>query len=510
MDRIKKKEKETVKLNKKLSYISKQNVKYLDQEQQGYIIPDEGEETNKLNQEAIKDLLPNYNAENIFSLTLPKGPFKLDYSANGKKMLLSGRNSSAVMNWKSKEMISEVVLGDEDKIRGAKFINNDNMFALSQNENLCIYDTQGIEIHSLSQHSNPMFMENLPFHYLLAWSTKNNYIKYLDYSIGEIVSEIKTKFAEIKCMISNPQNSVIITGHSNGTVNMWTPNYSGEPVVKFLSYPCSVSNLSIDPTGNYLMTTGLDKKLKVWDLRNNYRQVHDYFTPHQAQCMGISQKGLLAVGYKGNVEIWKDIYKTKQQKPYLKHHFQDKQIYASSLKFIDYEDFLGIGHNKGYSQIVTPGSGEPNFDTYEVNLYETKNQKKNSNVKKLLEKIPYTMIAMNSESLVNTVNANSKQVIKHQEKESLMNKANDLVKKEKKKMRLSNKERHDLILKELDHIEGKKKKYRSILERNHERIAGERETIKDELNVLQKVDDDFDPELNLVESNGEDNEEYDD
>jgi len=168
-----KKEREIEKLNKKLNRITKQNVKYLDQEQEGYILPDEGEETNKFSQSQIKDYVPNYNVKNIFDLTLPKGPFKIDFSSNGKSLLLGGRNSSAILDWKTKDLKCDLSLGDEEKIKDLKFINNDNMFAVSQEENLCIYDTQGIEIHSLSQFSKPKFLENLQYNYLLSWSTKN-------------------------------------------------------------------------------------------------------------------------------------------------------------------------------------------------------------------------------------------------------------------------------------------------------------------------------------------------
>lgn len=328
-------------------------------------------------------------------------------------------------------------------------------------------------------------------------------IKYLDYSIGEVVSEIKTKSAEITCMTQNIQNSVIVTGHSNGVVNMWTPNYSSEPVVKMLTHPCAVTNVKVDHTGYYLYTTGTDKKLRLWDLRNDYTQVYDYYTPHQTQSMALSQKGVLALGYKGLVEIWKETSKSKQQKPYLKHHFKDKQEYASSMKFIDFEDFLGIGTNNGYSQIVIPGSGEPNFDTFENNIFETKNQKKNNDVKKLLEKIPHTMISLNSDSLINSVNIRSKGFIEHQKKEEMKERTNEVVKKEKNKMRLRNKANHKLILKENERIENSKKKYKSILERNFEKLNKERDAIKDEMLVLQKVGDDFDPELNLKESDHE-------
>lgn len=305
-------------------------------------------------------------------------------------------------------------------------------------------------------------------------------------------------------MISNPHNSIIVSGHSNGTINMWSPNYSGEPIVKFLAHPTPVNNIAIDRSGNYLVSSSSDKKMKVWDLRNDYSLIYDYYAPSECQSMCISQQGLLAMGYKGSVEIWRDIHKEKQQKPYLKHNFIDKQTYANSMKFIDFEDFLGIGTNKGYSQIIVPGSGEPNFDTYENNPFETKNQKKNSQVKKLLEKIPHSMISLTSEKFINTVNSNSKSIKEHESKFDIMAKVKEYTSKEKNKMRKKNKERLGEMMKENTRLEANKLKYKSIIEKNFEKVKKEKENMKDQIDILEKIDDiGFNPELNLKESDNE-------
>ena len=172
MEKLRNKEKNTSKLNKKLQNINRNNVKYLDQEQVGYIIPDEGEQTNKFDQDLIKTLVPNYNIKNSFDLNLPKGPFLIDFSLNGNKLLISGRSSAAVLNWKTKTSLCQVDLEEKQKISSVKFMNND-MFAMSLENELCIYDNQGIELHNLNQFSKPKFIEHLPYHYLLTWSTKN-------------------------------------------------------------------------------------------------------------------------------------------------------------------------------------------------------------------------------------------------------------------------------------------------------------------------------------------------
>jgi U3 small nucleolar RNA-associated protein 7 len=76
---------------------------------------------------------------------------------------------------------------------------------------------------------------------------------------------------------------------------------------------------------------------------------------------------------------------TKQNSPYLSHEMPGHML--SSLYFASFEDAMGIGHNEGFSSILVPGSGEANIDTFEVNPFETKRQRQESEVKMLLDKV---------------------------------------------------------------------------------------------------------------------------
>jgi hypothetical protein len=57
------------------------------------------------------------------------------------------------------------------------------------------------------------------------------------------------------------------------------------------------------------------------------------------------------------------------------------------LHFTPFEDVMGIGHSKGVSSIIVPGSGEPNFDSFEANPYQTNKQLREATVHSLLEKV---------------------------------------------------------------------------------------------------------------------------
>jgi len=60
---------------------------------------------------------------------------------------------------------------------------------------------------------------------------------------------------------------------------------------------------------------------------------------------------------------------------------------------------LGIGHSLGISSAIVPGSGEPNFDSYVANPYETLQQRREAEVHRLLDKLPPDTIALDPNSI---------------------------------------------------------------------------------------------------------------
>lgn len=51
-----------------------------------------------------------------------------------------------------------------------------------------------------------------------------------------------------------------------------------------------------------MATSGLDGKMRIWDVRT-YKELHTYYTPTPASCLAISQRGLLAVGHGPHIQV---------------------------------------------------------------------------------------------------------------------------------------------------------------------------------------------------------------
>jgi len=192
-------------------------------------------------------------------------------------------------------------------------------------------------------------------------------------------------------MRQNPNNAVICLGHTNGCVTMWKPTGAPEPLVKMLCHKAAVLSLAVDKQGNYLATSGLDGQVKVWDIRM-YKELYSYFTVRPAKSIDISDMGLLALGFGPHVQVWKNWYLQNEKSPYLVQEFPGKDI--RTVRFCPYEDILGVGHSHGFSSIVVPGAGEPNFDTFEANPFEDKKGRRERTVHQLLDKLQPDMISL--------------------------------------------------------------------------------------------------------------------
>lgn len=197
-------------------------------------------------------------------------------------------------------------------------------------------------------------------------------------------------------MAHNPYNAVLHVGHQNGTVTLWSPN-AQDPLVKLLAHRGPVRSLAMDREGRYMVSTGQDLKMAVWDIRM-FKEVNNYYTRQPASSVAISDTGLTAVGWGTQTTVWQDLFnkhnavQEKVKAPYMTWGGEGKRI--ERVRWCPFEDILGVSHDQGFSSIIIPGAGEANFDALEANPFETVKQRQESEVKGLLNKLSPEMIAL--------------------------------------------------------------------------------------------------------------------
>ncbi|XP_026189429.1 WD repeat-containing protein 46 [Mastacembelus armatus] len=363
-------------------------------EDAGFLEGDEGEDTCTISQEDIAEAVDITSGAKYFNLKLSQfGPYRVDYSKTGRHLLLGGRRGHvACIDWQSKQLMCEINV--MESVTDVKWLHTEAMYAVAQKKWLYIYDSNGIELHCIRKFNDVLRMQFLPYHFLLATASATGFLQYLDVSVGKEVTAICTKTGRLDVMCQNPYNAIIHLGHPNGTVTLWSPNQK-EALVKMLCHQGAVRSVAVDKTGLYMVTSGMDKKLKVYDIRA-FKPLKSYFLPAGASCLSLSQRGLLSAATGDIVQVYRDVWRAPVTKPYMAHRVQGT---VWGLHFCPFEDVLGVGHAEGFTSMLIPGAGEPNFDGLDANPYRSAKQRQEWEVKALLEKIQPELITLNPDEL---------------------------------------------------------------------------------------------------------------
>ncbi|XP_059189327.1 WD repeat-containing protein 46 isoform X2 [Centropristis striata] len=389
--------KDTIVRSEKASKMSQKQAARFDlllPEDAGFLEGDEGEDTCTISQEDIADAVDITSGAKYFNLTLSQfGPYRADYSKTGRQLLLGGRRGHvACIDWQSKQLMCEINV--METINDVKWLHSEAMYAVAQKKWLYIYDSNGIELHCIRKFNDVLRMQFLPYHFLLATASATGFLQYLDVSVGKEVTATCTKSGRLDVMSQNPQNAVIHLGHANGTVTLWSPNQK-EALVQMLCHQGGVRSVTVDKTGTYMVTSGMDKKLKVYDIRT-FKPLKSYFLPAGASCLSLSQRGLLSAATGDVVQLYRDVWSAPVTKPYMAHRLPGT---VWGTHFCPFEDVLGVGHGDGFTSMLVPGAGEPNFDGLDANPYRSAKQRQEWEVKALLEKIQPELITLDPAQL---------------------------------------------------------------------------------------------------------------
>ncbi|XP_049866954.1 WD repeat-containing protein 46 [Pectinophora gossypiella] len=359
-------------------------------EDHGFLEVGEDERTTAISQKVIAENVDIAAATKIFELNLDFGPYRAKYSRNGRHLLLGGKKGHlAAFDWVTKKLHCEINV--MESIHDVSWLHVETMIAVAQKEWLYIYDNTGTELHCVKRMDKILRMEFLPYHFLLAGVNEYGFMSWLDISVGEIVGHYNNKLGRTSVMTQNPYNGTVCLGNSKGVVSLWSPTVK-DPLAKILCHKTPLTAVAVDNRGMYMATSGVDRSLKIWDIRNLDGPLQHYKLRSAPEDLEFSQKDMLAVGLGEVVEIYNNCCTQTTERPYLRHRMA-KTI--NNFKFCPYEDVLGVGTTSGFTSIIVPGSGEPNFDALESNPFQTKTQRREAEVKSLLEKIPAELITLN-------------------------------------------------------------------------------------------------------------------
>eukprot|EP01066_Platyproteum_vivax_P015115 Platyproteum_vivax@DN6719_c0_g1_i1.p1 len=384
----------------------------------GYIEAEDDELSYDVTQHQILANAPQRVLKRIFNFDLESGPYKVDYSRNGRHMLVGGEVGHLTMI-DTHEMRSLFELEVEERIRDVKMMHNFKLLGVAQEKCVHLYDNQGMELHCMKKMKNTSCIDFLPYHFLMPGLADGGVLRYLDITTGDIVATKRVK----KCyssgvMCTNPSNAAVCVGTPQGVVSMWTPNMD-EEAVRMMCHRGPITAVACGHSGNNeyaLITGGMDGSWKVWDLRK-YGEVNRFWTGGlHASTIECSLTGVVGIGFGPHVQFWKP-FEGDPEMPYLVHSLPGKTIH--SLKLKPFEDVCAIGHSAGFGTMVVPGAGFANPGDSEGNVLESKKTRQNREVKQLLEKLPPDTISILKPGVIGGVDQAPPEVLE-KEKEQVL------------------------------------------------------------------------------------------
>lgn len=435
----------------------------------GFLEADGIEKTWRIKQEAIANEVDILSLKNQFDMVLPElGPYTLNFTPSGRYMAIAGRKGHiGILDVKNMDLLKEFQV--RETVRDIVFLHNEQLFAAAQNKYLYMYNRDGVESHCMKEHGEVLRLQFLRNHFLLASINIHGKLHYQDVTMGQMIANYRTGLGRTDVMQVNPYNGVVALGHSSGTVTMWKPT-NPNPLVKMLTHHGPLSALAFHPNGHLMATAGTERKIKLWDLRK-FEVLQTL--PGHAKSLEFSQKGLLAASTGSFVQVLRDSSGSQNYERYMTHSMA-KGYQIERVAFRPYEDVLGIGHSMGWSSILIPGSGEPNFDSWVANPFETSKQRQEKEVRSLLEKLPPESIMLDPSKIGTLKPPRKKEKPTQREIEEEMEAAVDAVrnkelknktkgrnrpsKKTKKKQEIMEKAKRPFLEKKKEHEEMSRKK----------------------------------------------------
>ena len=397
------------------------------------------ERTTHLGEHALLPHLPIQAQARSYSLRLEDhAPYRVRFSQDGTRMVLVGHSGHlASIRPDQFQTVNELFI--KQQLVDGCFLQDPSVVAVAQTPYVHIYDDSGTELHCLRRLREVTRLDFLPYHFLLVAVGANGTVTWQDVSTGQIPGQHQARYGRSDALALDPQTGAAFIGHYGGQVSVWVPKFSKAAAFVLAHRGSAVTALAVHPSGRYFVSASQDATVRVWDLRT-MRFIHGFTLRRACHDLAFSETGLLALATGSSCLLWHDPTRvadsTEQRKhkkkkslsllssaassppppplsPHSAESSQVPQVFApyrhpeymripsdtgtvQNVAFWPFEDAVALGTEKGVTVRLAPGSGQANYDSFEVNPAETAVGRKHRLVRRLLEKIPAELISLDA------------------------------------------------------------------------------------------------------------------
>lgn len=353
------------------------------------------ETTLEVSQDEIKKCLSNTKTKLVEKIPIKDSAY-LDTTRDGKHLLSVSKTGKCVITEFS-ESASEISnFSTYETVYDAKFCYNFQRLALANKNYVKLYDEKGTLTNTLSDHKYVTKLTYLPNHFLLvSASFENKLLSWYDISIGENITTHVLKKFNRTCLTHNPYNGVVVTGHDDSVVRLWTPSLNS-PALSFVAdrnVPiCDIQAYN----DHYLIISNASQKVQIFDIRNALKPLKILnLTSHGTPKISVSQNNLVSISQGAVVNVWKDLLldSSIKEKKYLHHRYRDGSIVNSTV-FQPFEDILFVSTQNYVSPLLVPGSGYAEINYFSDNPFMTNKQRRKQLTRDLLDKLPPATIML--------------------------------------------------------------------------------------------------------------------
>ncbi|KAH0573255.1 BING4CGT (NU131) domain-containing protein [Spironucleus salmonicida] len=356
-------------------------------------------------QDEIKKVVPPQLQKQIFSLQLNQGPYMTSYDPSGQHLLIAGSNSHvSLIRLEDFTPIYEKNL--DMKCYSCQFLTNSELQAFGRQGSIGITNLQGNEVHRLPRGGRVVSMDYLTNHMLLV-DASSNQLSYTDITNGKQVAQIK-QANSFKNIATDFRTALIGTASYNSNiVKAYAPKLDSPAYAIDIGF--MADKLKYSYNGNFLLAQGAGK-VKIYDVRETKTEIcsvqysgicSDFDVSQTGKLALLTQKGVGVRDINSLIQDFHDSKVVKDAKGEMHTPFNSSlelfhQTVGSHCHFRPFFDNLVVSGDLNIEQILVPGSGSQDFNTFQSNMFSTVHTRNEQLIKNQLDKLPWDLIGQSA------------------------------------------------------------------------------------------------------------------